>query len=144
MLTPPAPVVCSPPLALVWSRSPSLGPLAVAGSALHVGGSPTPSWSHSPSTEAGDEADILAEAKAVADILADVEFEFNGSPGYDMMGLEDDLLHGYATPVLPGPNMFLRISPYGILVCLICPNLKACGWIEADAKAHVLARAHAP
>jgi hypothetical protein len=40
--------------------------------------------------------------------------------------------------------MFLHVSQYGDLVCPICPNHKAHGWIEADARAHVLARAHAP
>ena len=80
----------------------------------------------------------------MANILADAEFESDGSLGYIMMESEDDHLHGYATPVLPGPNLFLRVSPYGGLVCPICSNHKAHGWIEADARAHVLARAHAP
>ena len=115
-----------------------------------MGGSPAPSWSPSPSTEAeiddeakaeaDDETDILA--KAMADIL--VEAVSNGSLGYVTMDLEDDRLHGYSMPVLLGPNLFLRISPYGDLVCPICPNCKAHGWSEADARVHVLARAHAP
>ena len=40
--------------------------------------------------------------------------------------------------------MFLRVNVYGGLVCPIYPNRKACGWIKADARMHVLARAHAP
>jgi hypothetical protein len=98
--------------------------------------------------EADNEADILANAKAVAvavaNILANAKFESDGSPSYIMADSEDDCLHGYATPVLPGLNLFLRISPYGGLVCPICHNHKARGWIKADARAHVLARAHAP
>jgi hypothetical protein len=94
--------------------------------------------------EFDDEADILAEAEAMADILAEVEAESDGSSGYVMMDLEDDRLHGYATPILLGPNLFLRVSLYGSLVCPVWPNRKACGWSEADARAHVLARAHAP
>ena len=80
----------------------------------------------------------------MADILADVEFESDGSLGYVMTNSEDDHLHGYATPVLLVPNLFLRVSPYGGLVCPVCPNCKAHGWIEADARVHVLVRAHAP
>ena len=79
----------------------------------------------------------------MADILADTEFESDGSLGYVTMDLEDDRLHGYAMPVLPGPNLFLHVSPYDSLVCPVCPNHKACGWSEADARAHGLARAHA-
>jgi hypothetical protein len=94
--------------------------------------------------EANNEADILAEAEAVADILAMADAESDGSLGYIMMDLEDDCLHGYTTPILPGPNLFLRVSSYGSLVCPACPNRKAHGWIKADARAHVLARAHAP
>ena len=86
----------------------------------------------------------MAEAKAVADILADAEFESDGSPSYVTMDSEVDRLHGYATPILLGPKLFLRISPYGSLVCPICPNYKAHDWIKADAREHVLARAHAP
>ena len=143
-LMPPALVIRSPPVALVLSCSPSPGPLAVTGSPPHVGGSPTPSRSPSPSTEAeaNDEADILGEADTMANILAKAKSD--GSLGYVTMDLEDDHLHGYATPVLLGQNIFLRISPYGSLVCFICPNCKARGWIKADARAHVLARAHAP
>ena len=86
----------------------------------------------------------MAEAKAVADILADAEFESDGSPSYVTMDSEVDRLHGYATPILLGPNLFLCMSLYGCLVCRVCPNYKAHGWSEADARAHVLARAHAP
>jgi hypothetical protein len=105
-----------------------------------MGRSPTPLWSPSPYAEAkaNDEANILAEANILD------EAESNGSPGYIMMDSEDDHLHGYATPVLLGPNLFLRISPYGGLVCPICPNHRAHGWSKADARAHVLPRAHAP
>ena len=84
------------------------------------------------STEANDKADILAEAKAMADILAEAEFESNGSPGYITIDSEDDRLHGYTTLVLPGPNLFLSVSPIGGLVCPVCPNRKAHGWIEAN------------
>ena len=80
----------------------------------------------------------------VADILAEAEFESDGSPGYVTTDSEDDRLHGYATHVLLGPNLFLHVSPYGGLVCPVCPNRKACGWIKANARAQVLARAHAP
>ena len=80
----------------------------------------------------------------MANILAEAEFEPVGSPGYVMTDLEDDRLHGYATPILPGPNLFLHISPYGSLVCHVFPNHKAHGWSKADTRAHVLARAHAP
>ena len=76
--------------------------------------------------------------------LANVEFASDGSLGYVTTGLEDDCLHSYATPILLGPNMFLHVSPYGGLVCSVYPNRKARGWIEANARAHVLARAHAP
>jgi hypothetical protein len=88
----------------------------------------------------------LAEAEAVAmvNILADTEFESNGSPGYVTMDSKDDHLHVYATPILLRLNLFLRVSSYGGLVCLVCPNRKACGWIKANARAQVLARAHAP
>jgi hypothetical protein len=137
-----------------------------------VGRSPTPSWYPSPSTkakaddeandeaeaEADDEADdeaevddkanILADAEAkvmaVADILSNTEFESDGSPVYVTMDSKNDRLHGYAMPVLSGLNLFLRVSPYGNLVCPVCPKRKAHGWIEANARAHVLARAHAP
>jgi len=74
----------------------------------------------------------------MANILANAEFESDGSPGYVTTDSEDDHLHDYATPILLGPNLFLRISPYGGLVCPICPNRKARGWIEAKARAHVL------
>jgi len=140
----PAPVVCSPPSALVWSHSLSLGPLAIARSAPHVGGSPAPSQSLLPSIEADDEADILAEDEAMADILVEAEFESDGYLDYVTTDTKADRLHGYATFVLLGPNLFLHVSPYGGLVCPICPNHKAYGWIEADARAHVLVRAHAP
>ena len=80
----------------------------------------------------------------MANILADAEFESDGSLGYVMMDSEDDHLHGYTTPVLLGQNLFLCIGPYGSLVCFICPNRKARGWLEADARAHVLVRTHAP
>ena len=80
----------------------------------------------------------------MADVLADAEFESDGSLGYVMMDSKDDHLHGYITPVLLGLNLFLRVSPYGGLVCPVCPNRKAHGWIEADARVYVLARAHAP
>ena len=92
--------------------------------------------------EANAEADILAKAEAMANILA--EAESDGSPGYVTMDSEDDCLHSYAMPILPGPNLFLHVSPYGGLVCPVCPNCKARGWSEVDARVHVLARAHAP
>ena len=38
----------------------------------------------------------------------------------------------------------MHVNPYGSLVCLICPNSMARGWIEADTRAHVLARANTP
>ena len=79
----------------------------------------------------------------MADILAEAEAESNGSLSYVMMDSKDDRLHGYATPILLGLNLFLRVSPYGGLVCPVCPNRKAHGWSEADARAHVLVRAHA-
>ena len=119
-----------------------------------MGGSPAPSQPPSPSAEANDkakaeveandEADILAKAEAVADILADTKVKSDGSLGYVTTDSEDDHLHGYATPILLALNLFLCVSPYGGLVCPICSNHKAHGWIEADARAHVLARAHAP
>jgi len=109
-----------------------------------VGGSATPSWSPSPFVEANDEANNLAEAEAMADILAEAEAESDGSPGYVTMDSEDDRLHGYTTHVLSDLNLFLHVSTYGGLVCPVCPNHKACGWSEANARAHVLARAHAP
>ena len=59
------------------------------------------------------------------------------------MDSEDDRLHSYAMPILLGPNLFLRVSPYGGLVCHVYPNHKAHGRIEADAMVHGLARAHA-
>jgi hypothetical protein len=108
------------------------------------------SRSPSPSTdtkaEANDEAEAMAddEADNGANILANAEAESDGSLGYIMTDSEDDHLHGYATPILLGPNLFLRVSPFAGLVCPVCPNRKACGWIEADARAHMLARAHAP
>ena len=86
----------------------------------------------------------MAKAEAMANILADAEFESDGSPGYVTMDSKDDRLHGYAMPILLSLNLFLRIGPYGCLVCPVCPNRKARGWIKADARAHVLARAHAP
>jgi hypothetical protein len=86
----------------------------------------------------------MAEAKAVADILAEAEFEPDGFSGYITMDSKDNRLHGYAMPILLGLNLFLHVIPYGGLVCPVCPNHKAHGWIEADARAHVLERAHAP
>ena len=80
----------------------------------------------------------------MADIFGDAKVKFDGSLGYVTMDSNDDRLHGYAMPILIGLNLFLRVSPYGGLVCLVCPNHKAHGWIMADARAHVLARAHAP
>jgi hypothetical protein len=79
--------------------------------------------------EADNEADILANAKAmaVANILANAKFESDGSPSYIIADSEDDRLHNCATPVLLGSNLFLRISPYGDLVCPVCPNHKARG-----------------
>ena len=74
-------------------------PLAVAKFAPRVDGSPAPSRSPSPSTEADDEANILAKDEAMANILADAEFESDGSLGYITMDLEDDRQHGYATPI---------------------------------------------
>jgi hypothetical protein len=121
-----------------------------------MGGSPAPSWSSSPSTEAEaeaddeakaeavDEANDEAEAMAVANILDNAKTEYDSSPSYIMMDSKDDRLHGYAMPILPGPNLFLRVSPFGGLVCPICTNRKARGWIKADARAHVLVRAHSP
>ena len=103
-----------------------------------------------PSVEADDEVDDEAKAeadilaKAMADILANAEVESDGFPGYVTMDSENDCLHSYATPILPGPNLFLHVSQYGSLVCLVCPNRKAHGWIKANARAHMLARAHAP
>ena len=76
--------------------------------------------------------------------MADAEVQSDGFLGYVMMDLEDDHLHGYTMPVLLGPNLFFHASPYGGLVCPVCPNREACGWYEANARAHVLARAHAP
>ena len=109
-----------------------------------MGGSPTPSLSPLPSTEANNEVNILAKAEAMANILAEADAESDDSLGYVMMDLEDDHLHGYTMPVLLGSNLFLRVNPYDGLVCPICPNRKVCGWSEADARAHVLARAHGP
>ena len=83
----------------------------------------------------------MAEAKGVADILVEVEFESDSSLGYVTMDSEDDRLHGYATHVLLGPNLFLHVSPYGGLVCPICPNRMPHGWNEANARAHVLVKA---
>jgi len=144
----PAPVVRSPPPVPVWSCSSSSGPLANAESAPHVGGSPTPSRSLMLATEADDEAE--AEANDVAELKADdeadilAEAESDGSPGYVTTDSEDDRLHRYATPVLSGPNLFWHVSLYGGMVCPICSNRKARGWSKADARAHVLARAHTP
>ena len=86
----------------------------------------------------------MAEAKVVADTSAEAEFESNDSLSYVTTNSEDDRLHGYATPILLGLNLFLHVSPCGDLVCLVYPNHKAHGWIEADPRAHVLARAHTP
>ena len=80
----------------------------------------------------------------MADILADAETESDGSLGYTTIDSEDDRLRSYAMPVLLGLNLFLCVSPYGALVCPVYPNHKARGWIEADARVLVLARAHAP
>ena len=106
--------------------------------------SPSPSTEEEADNEAetDDEVDILAEA--VADIMAEAEAKSNGSPGYIMTDLKDDRLHSYAMPVLLGLNLFLCISLYDGLVCPVYTNLKAHGWIEADTRAHVLVRAHAP
>ena len=79
----------------------------------------------------------MAEAKVVADTSAEAEFESNDSLSYVTTNSEDDRLHGYATPILLGLNLFLRVSPYGGLVCPVYPNHKAHGWIMADAKVHV-------
>ena len=76
----------------------------------------------------------------MADILADAEVESDGSSSYIMMDLEDDRLHGYAMPVLLGPNLFLRVILYGGLVCPVCPNRLPYGWNEDDTMAHVLAK----
>ena len=70
--------------------------------------------------------------------------ESEGSLGNITMDSDDDHLHGYPTPVPAGLNLFIRASPFGGLVCPICPNHKARDWIDADARAHVLVRAHAP
>ena len=77
--------------------------------------------------EDDDEGDILVEAEVVADILVEVEAKSDGSPGYVTTDSEDDRLHAYAMPILLGLNLFLHVSPYGGLVCPICPNHKARG-----------------
>jgi hypothetical protein len=120
-LTPPALVVHSPSLASVWSCSPSLGPLTTVRSALNGSGSPPPSWSPSPSTGA------VGESK--------------GSPGNIMIDSANDHLHDYPTPISMGPNLFIHTSPFGGLLCPVCPNRMPCGWNEANARAHVLAKA---
>jgi len=121
-----------------------------------MGGSPTPSRSPSPSVEAEADdkavmlveveavADILAEAEAMADILAKAKFKSDGSPDYVTTDLEGDHLHGYVMPILLGLNLFLHVSPYHGLVCPVCPNRKAYGWSDADARVHVLATAPTP
>ena len=86
----------------------------------------------------------MAKAEAMANILAEADAESDDSLGYVMMDLEDDRLHGYTMPVLLGSNLFLRVNPYDGLVCPICPNHKARGWSEDDARVIVLVRAHAP
>jgi hypothetical protein len=60
------------------------------------------------------------------------------------MDSDDDRLHGYQTPFTPGPNLFMRVSLYGSLVCPVCPNRMAHGWLEVDARAYMLAKAHVP
>ena len=60
------------------------------------------------------------------------------------MDSNDDRLHGYPMPVPMGLNLFMHASPFGGLVCPVCPNRKACGWSEANTRVHVLVRAHAP
>jgi len=72
------------------------------------------------------------------------EAESDGSLSYITIDSEDERMYGYAMPFTLGPNLFLHISPYGGLVCPVCPNRMAHGWLEADARAHMLARAHAP
>jgi hypothetical protein len=117
---------------LLATVGPGVIPLAVVESAPHVGRSPTPSQSPSPSTEAeakaDGKADTLAKAEAVADIWTEDEAESDGSPGYVMMDLEEDHLHGYAMPALLGPILLLRVSLYGSFVCPVYPNHKSHGW----------------
>ena len=57
------------------------------------------------------------------------------------MDSNDDRLHGYPMPVPMGLNLFMHASPFGGLVCPVCPNHMPHGWNEADARAHVLAKA---
>ena len=119
---PPAPVVRAPPEAQMRSRSPSPTLLIVDGSAPGGSGSRGPSRSPSPSSEP----------------------ESDGSPGYLTTDSNDDRLHGYATPVAQGPNLFIRTSPWGGLVCPVCPNRKPRGWDRNDARQHVLSQAKVP
>jgi hypothetical protein len=65
----------------------------------------------------------------------------NSSPRNITTDFDDDRLHSYPTPVPAGQNLFIRTSPFGGLVCHACPNRMPRGWNEADARAHVLAKA---
>ena len=57
------------------------------------------------------------------------------------MDSNNDHLHGYPTPMPTGLNLFMHASPFGGLVCPVCPNHMPHGWNKADARELVLEKA---
>ena len=58
-----------------------------------------------------------------------------------MTYFDDHHLHAYPMPIPMGLNLFICTSPFGSLVCPVCPNCMSYGWNDATTRAHVLAKA---